>query len=253
MSGARYHVSCSALSLTPFSVALESVSASFDGWQIVSEGKHNLALIEEEFNDLSQSYDLDYTVHAPFGDINISSLNKAVRMASVTEIAGCMRVGAKLGIQKYVIHPGKLSVLSSIDRERAMLLSRESIRTLSSLADSLGVDMLVENMTGRFALAPARRELGMLIAGTRAGICLDVSHASLEGQLDAFTEDEETLGMIHLSDNDGLTDGHIRVGTGTLDWVKIRSLVGELNLPVIIEGLSLEDCREGRKFLEPPR
>lgn len=246
----EYHLSCAALSLLPFSKALESIPEAFDGWQIVAEGRHSLDMIAPEFKDSSHSYDLEYTVHAPTSDINIASLNKSIRLASVTETARCLREGANLGIRKYVIHPGRHSVLSSFDRERAFLLSRESIKVLSNLAVSLGVELFVENIAGKSAVAAAPKELRMLVTGTRAGICLDISHAVLEGQLDAFTAEEQSVGMLHLSDNDGVSDGHLRLGSGSIGVKGVLPFMRSLKLPVVIEGLTVEDCEAGRVLLE---
>ncbi len=246
----KFHVSCASLSLIPFSRALESVAEKFDGWQIVAEGKHSMDLISKEFADMSQSYDIAYTVHAPFSDINIASLNRAIRLASVTEVASCIRVGASLGIGSFVLHPGRCTLLSHGERERSFLLARESLKSLSALATSLGVSILVENASGTDAIGSSAREMKMLTAGTRAGICLDISHASLDGSLNEFIAEGDSIGMVHLSDNDGRSDGHLPVGTGSLDVSTPLHFIRETGLPVVIESATLEGAAEGRAFLE---
>lgn len=226
------------------------MSEAFDGWQIVAEGKHSLPSLTKEFQDISQSYDLEYTVHVPFSDINIASLSRAVRLASVTEVAECMRRGAELGISRFVVHPGAYSVLSYADRERAFLLSRESIKSLSVLAVSLGVELFVENMHGDDAIVQGGREMKMLLAGTKAGVCMDLAHASLTGRQDSFDDCDQLIGMIHLSDNDGRSDSHSRLGTGSVDLHAALNLASRADLPVTIEALSIEDALIGKELLE---
>lgn len=226
------------------------MSSLFDGWQIVAEGRHSLVSSAKEFQDVSQSYDLEYTVHVPFSDINIASLNRGIRLSSVTEIAECIRRGAEIGISKFVAHPGSYSVLSYPDRERAFLLSRESIKSLSVLASSLGVELFIENMCGQDAIAPRGRELKMLLAGTKAGICLDFAHEMLTGEQGSFDECEEQVGMIHLSDNDGASDSHSRLGTGGVDIRRALDFATKAALPVVIEARSIEDGRLGKEWLE---
>ncbi len=240
-----FHLSCASLSLRGLADVIESIPESFSGWQIVAEGRHNLRSVSAEFRDIAGSYSFDFTVHAPFSDINIASLNKAIRLSSVTEIADCIRAGADLGLQKFVIHPGMHSVLSSADRERAFLLSRESIKALSSLAESTGVELFVENMAGKDAIGTTPRELRLLLSGTKTGICLDISHAALEGQLVAFSAEERVVGMVHISDNDGSRDTHARIGSGKLELGGAVQLLKKLGLPAVIEAGSVEDAIHG--------
>lgn len=250
MSGLKYHLSCASLSLSSLSDSIESVSKAFDGWQIVAEGKHGLTSAAKEFRDVSQSYDLEYTVHVPFSDINIASLNRAIRLASVTEIAECLRRGADLGISKFVTHAGAHSVLSYSDRERAFLLSRESIKSLSVLSASLGVELLVENMCSIDSIARDGREMKMLIAGTKAGICLDFAHAALTGKQESFADTEQMIGMLHLSDNDLKSDSHSSLGTGGVDCRAALEMAKRTDLPVVIEARSIEEGRLGKEYLE---
>ena len=246
----KYHLSCASLSLAPISDSIESVAKVFDGWQIVAEGKHSLTAAAKDFRDVSQSYDLEYTVHAPFSDINIASLNRAIRLASVTEIAECMRKGSEMGISKFVTHPGAHTVLSYADRERAFLLSRESIKSLSVLSDTLGVELFVENMCGSDSIARGGQEMKMLLAGTKAGLCIDFAHAALTGEQDSFADSEQLIGMIHLSDNDGKSDSHSIPGTGVVDCRAALEMARRTGLPVVIEARSIEDGRLGREWLE---
>ncbi len=245
----KFHISCSSLSLTKFSDALETVYGEFDGWQIVAEGRHGLGMIGDEFRDIAGSYSLEYTVHAPFSDINLASLNKSIRLASVTEIAECMRRGAELGIRKFVAHPGHHSVLSSNDRERAFLVARESIKSLNALAESLGVELYMENMTGPKAIGSTVREMKLLLGGTSVGICLDFSHALLEKQLQPFLEEEASIGMLHISDNDGVSDTHAAIGSGMLEPARIIPFAGETGLPLVVEALSVQQGVLGKEVL----
>lgn len=245
----KFHVSCASLSLLPFGQAFELVSGKFDGWQIVSEGRHALSAISDEFRDVSESYDLQYSVHAPMSDVNIASMNRAVRLASVTEVAECIRAGSLLGIHSFVAHAGCHSVLSSIDPERGFLLSRESIKSLSALAQSLGVELLIENATSG-CIGSRAAEMKLLLSGTRAGFCLDIAHASLEGETASFQDLEEITGMVHLSDNDGKRDSHARIGTGVIDLAAVMPLIRRTDAPVVIEALTIEDAVEGRKAVE---
>lgn len=245
-----YYLSCSSLSMQPFEQSVEDLADHFDGWEIVAEGRHNLQLISKEFEDVASSYDLKYSVHAPFSDVNISSLNKSIRMASINEIASCIRMGAELGIKRFVLHPGQHSVLSMQEKDRALMLSREGLKTLQHLASSLDVELLVENMPGNNDIGSKARELSRLLSGTGIRICFDVSHACLQHQLDQFLELRDMIGAVHLSDNDGSSDTHLPVGSGKIDYLDILNEIEKLELPVVIEAQSIEDAIKGKEYIE---
>lgn len=246
----EYYLSCSSLSMQPFHQSMEAIADNFDGWEIVAEGRHNMQLISKEFEDVSSSYDLKYSVHLPFSDVNISSLNRTIRAASINEVASGIRMGAELGMKRFVLHPGQHSLLSLQDTDRALMLSREGLRTLQELASSVGAELLVENMPSGHSIGSKARELFRLVNGTGAGICLDISHASLQNELDSFISMKQMIGSVHISDNDGVSDSHMPVGEGKVGYVDLIEKIEELNLPVVIEARSIEEAIRGKEYIE---
>ena len=63
---------------------------------------------DNELIDLINSYDLKYTVHAPFIDVNIASLNPAVADFSVSEIERSIDLANMIDSNIVVVHPGIL-------------------------------------------------------------------------------------------------------------------------------------------------
>ena len=52
------------------------------------------------------------------------------------------------------------------------------------------------------------------------GIVLDTGHANLEGQIQPFLEKlPKKIAHVHVSDNHGVTDEHLGLGDGSIDWV----------------------------------
>ena len=66
---------------------------------------------DAELIDLINSYDLKYTVHAPFIDINIASLNPAAADFSVHEIERSIDLANMIDSKIVVVHPGILGLL----------------------------------------------------------------------------------------------------------------------------------------------
>ena len=151
----------------PFEDVLEGVSKIFGHWEIVSEGDHYLPIIGTSLESLMRSYDLTFSVHAPFNDINIASLNESVREMSVIELIKIMNMCAELDIKTVTIHPGLYSMVVSGFEERSVANAKRSLRTLDRMAQECGVHLCVENMPGfKFFLGHTAEEMETLLEGT---------------------------------------------------------------------------------------
>ncbi|MBX8631786.1 MAG: sugar phosphate isomerase/epimerase [Thermoplasmata archaeon YP2-bin.285] len=246
----KLHLSSLSLCLKGFEENIEEVASNFEGWQLVAEGRHSPEMVSDVFEDLSGSYDLQYTVHLPMDDINLASLNRSIRTASINECARAISTFSLLGVTTFVLHPGNYSLLSFQERERAIVLSREAIISLSSYAASHNSTLLVENLpSDTFALGSRYSEMRKIIDGTRAGLCLDISHALLEGELSAFLAARDSIKMLHISDNDGKSDCHLPIGRGVSDHSAILRNLHTMNCPLVIEARNLPEAIEGKNYL----
>ena len=96
--------------------------------------------------------------------------------------------------------------------------SRRSIEELLRIAKPLGVQIAVEVIPNDLSRA------GSIVRFVEddldgVGICLDVGHAHLDGDvLDAVETVSEHLIATHLHDNRGRTDDHLLPFDGTIDW-----------------------------------
>ena len=92
------------------------------------------------------------------------------------------------------------------------------------------------------------------IKAENVGVCLDIGHvhysrAPLEEWFSALGKH---IGYLHLSDNTGVYDDHLTLGSGTVDWKKASELASKLgeNIPVTLEVGSAESIARSLDFLE---
>lgn len=97
------------------------------------------------------------------------------------------------------------------------------------------------------------KRLMELVKAPNMGICLDIGHINysrvpLEGWFDALGE---YTGYLHLSDNMGVYDDHMTLGTGTVDWEKASKLSSALkkDTPVTLEISSPENIAASLDYL----
>ena len=156
---------------------------------------------------------------------------------------------AEIGVG--VIHPGGIECLDRNTWEQVKARRTESFLELSDYAGERGVRMAVENMNDRVGAGlGARRRFGAelwellelleAVDSPVMGICLDTSHAHVQGQDQPrlIRELGELLIALHISDNDGTGDRHWIPLRGSIDWppiivaLKEISFGGDFNLEI---------------------
>ena len=247
----RIGVSSPSFCTYPYEDVLEGISKIFSHWEIVSEADHYLPMIGLSLESMMKSYDLTYSIHAPFNDINIASLNESVREMSVIELIKIMNMASELDIKTVTIHPGLYSMVVSGLEERSVMAAKRSLRTLDRMAQECGVRLCVENMPGfRFFLGQTAEQMSELLEGTNLPICLDIGHANTTGQLNEIID---TLGSrimnVHIHDNDGKQDQHLTIGEGTVDFDDCLKRLSSYGGRYIIECKTLESGSESQDRL----
>ncbi len=243
-------VSSTAFSVMNFRDILERVSQDFEAWEVVGEGRHSLPAIEKEFLELTPSYDLEYSAHSPMSDINIGSLNPRMRGASVRELLEGMGAAARMGMDVYTVHPGFMTPIGFVAKDKVKEAARSSLRRLESMSRELGVTVALENMPrSPFSMATDPASLIELMDGMDIGICFDVGLANTMGLIDEFLELKDRFVNIHVHDNMGAIDEHLPVGRGTVDFLGLLGRLSGYSGRYVIESRGMDDAVDSQKEL----
>ena len=62
--------------------------------------------------DILESYNLKYTIHAPFMDVNIATLQDKSRLNSIKQIKDSIDLANEIDAEAVVVHPGLASFLA---------------------------------------------------------------------------------------------------------------------------------------------
>jgi sugar phosphate isomerase/epimerase len=168
-----------------------------------------------------------HSVHAPtttgfvggrWGEtLTIAAGDEAQRQLAVAETIAALGVAAVVPYQFLVVHLGVPSAEASANSRAAVARSLEQIL---EAAQRVGVTLALELIPNPLSVAPRLvRWLEDDLDLDRAGICLDVGHAHIVG--DVMEAVETCSGHIvttHLHDNGGTRDDHLMPGHGTIDW-----------------------------------
>ncbi|MBE0522467.1 MAG: sugar phosphate isomerase/epimerase [Candidatus Methanoperedenaceae archaeon] len=250
------NISFSSLALVndPFDWAYDLEDLGFTGWEIVSEGKQQLN--EEtllKITNVLETTDLAFTLHLPFSDLNLASLNNPIWKETIKQMTMCLGKASDF-IELAVVHPGHLSPLGMQVPELAWQANIEGLRSICDAAFDYGVTVGVENMVNmKFILGKQPGEiLGMIDSLERenVGLTLDVGHANTNGLLPDFLKEMDSVVHVHLHDNSGRTDEHLEVGKGTINWKEVVQGLDAYKGRKVIEARTIEEGTASLRYLE---
>ncbi|MCL2289016.1 MAG: sugar phosphate isomerase/epimerase [Candidatus Bathyarchaeota archaeon] len=210
--------------------------------EILDDGTHELDKNRVNLlKEAAASYDLEYTVHAPFADINIASPSPTMLNASLTRLTKSLYHAHALDAKLWVLHPGARTGISQFYPGEEWKQNVRSIQELYAVAEQLGVNIAIENLPAKYWFTMSRPEdFQKFYKETELpiGIVLDIGHSSLENQTYLFFEQlADKIAHIHVSDNKGVDDDHLGIGYGAIDYSLVAKTLKKIgyNKRVIIE------------------
>ena len=239
------------LSRWDFPYALGRVAEHYQAWEIVAEGKHLLRDIHADFQRLSPSYDLEYSIHAPLSDVNIGAINPRMRAAALNEVLEALDMGHRMGVDLLTVHPGFLSPLTVLDRDTAIQATKGSLKAIDARAKDLGIRVALENMPEMpVSMAKVPEELLLFLDGTELGVCFDIGHANTVGNISDFLSVKDRFINMHVHDNVGDRDRHMVIGEGNIDFRRWLGAFRPYRGRYVIEARELERSLVSRDRLQ---
>jgi sugar phosphate isomerase/epimerase len=226
--------------------------------EIVDDGTHALDKKRiAALKEAAKSYDLQYSLHAPFADINIASPSKTMLAASIKRLRQSMISASAMDAKLWVFHPGAKTGISQFYPGAEWKQNTESIKKISATAEELGLNVALENLPAKYYfLMSTPEEFARFYRETNlpVGITLDLGHANLEGQVEPFfNQVADKIVHIHASDNDGSDDQHLGIGKGKIDYNWFKQTLNKIGYDktVIIESItdSLDSLKKLKQIL----
>ena len=91
-------------------------------------------------SEILESYNLKYSIHAPFMDVNIASPQDQSRLNSIAQIKSSIDLANEINAEAVVVHPGLISFLANkYFKKEVYEFANESIKEIGDYAKDLGV------------------------------------------------------------------------------------------------------------------
>ena len=229
----------------PFDWAYQLEDLGYSGWEIVNEGKQKLT--RENLNEAKQiveTTNLTITIHLPYSDLNLASVNQPIWEETVRQMKGCLDLANDFA-RLAVLHPGHFSPLGMQMPDAAWLQSISGIQQICDHAANLDMRIAVENMVNMPAILGRQPEEieGILETVDRenVGFIFDVGHANTNGNVESFLKLKDKMIHAHVHDNHGERDEHLPVGNGTVPWKKVAAAFEGYKGRIVTESRTLEE------------
>ncbi len=190
----------------------------------------------DELNCLFRQNSMLATLHAPFWDLSLGSVDEEIRKLSVKRIVTSLNIAKSLNAKNVVFHSGytETSYISSPKLEWNNRFYA-SLGEILDYAGSFGLKIALENVY--------ERDVEFFVSACETfknqglGICFDCGHYNVYGA----TPLEEWLGAlapylraVHLHSNNGKADEHLAVDEGNIDFEKIFRILAEKKVAPLI-------------------
>ncbi len=183
----------------------------------------------QDFDDVARllhQKDLSITLHAPFMDMVPGSPDPLMRKTTVRRLRQAFDLLPIFEPRTIVCHTGFDSRRYPSHVDRWIEASAESWLPLLGIARETGTRVMFENVyesTPDVHLALLSR-----LESPQAGFCFDVGHWHVfsEAAMGEWLEKlQPFLGQVHLHDNLGDDDAHQAVGSGSIDFQSLFSIL----------------------------
>lgn len=245
-------ISSPAFALEPFSKTFDAVAEKFEFWEILADLEQLLPDIAEELKVRAPSYDIKFSVHAPFNDLNIAALNPQLRNLAVNYVKNTIKTAAELEISLVSLHPGHFCPSGIYNTKKVLETNLRSIHEIAKFANDYSLSLALENMPIKnWTLGNTAEDILNMINDTELGICFDIGHAYIQNEVEKFLEHVDRIYNVHIHDNDGRRDQHLILGEGAIDIPQIiKTLNDNYTGAIIIESNTLEEGVKSKEVLQ---
>ena len=203
--------------------------------------------------DTVESYDLKYSIHAPFMDVNIASLQDHSRLNSIEQIKSSIDLANEINAEAVVVHPGLIPFLANkYFRDEVFETANESMIEIAAYGDDLGVMTTFENMpTFESMIYENMNDLNEFLSSNGLYMTLDVGHANHAG----YSADEmifDCIKHVHIHDNFGDDDSHLPLGEGSIELKRVVNNLESKNYDgiYILEVNDYDSIKKSYEYME---
>lgn len=189
-----------------------------------------------------QNNNLSCTLHAPFFELSIGSLDPFIRKVSRDKYKKAFELIEIFQPKSIVCHLGFEENKHGYKEKEWFKYTLEGWQELVEISANHHTPVMLENT---YEKNPRQhKKIFEALSSPFAGFCLDVGHVMAfagNSWQDWLPELKPWLGQLHLHDNDGQKDRHLPIGSGLFDFKGLAAYLTENSMNPLV---TLEPHRE---------
>jgi sugar phosphate isomerase/epimerase len=208
------------------------------------------------------------SVHAPVAEgfaggqwtasLTLASSDAGARARALAEAERALQIARQIPFRVFVVHLGVPRWISAGVADNSRDGARRSVEDLHAQAQPLGVQIAVEVIPNELSRPGSLVHfVEKVVDAADVGVCLDVGHAHMEGDLvEAIETVSEHLTAVDLHDNRRRADDHGLPFEGTIDWPAALTAIqkvgyeGELTFEIGGRGPTKDTLARARRTRE---
>lgn len=185
---------------------------------------------------LSKEYGLECVLHSKSWDINIASLNKSIREASIGEIKASIDLALEIGANEVTIHPPRETVIG--ERDYYVNRAREGLEEIIEYAESQKTRISLEIMEKiPKELITSFEEFKEILGNMykRISYTIDIAHCENKQDFETIYNQLPSVSKLHISNKQGKLL-HTPLSQGDYDFMELFPYLEKKHIPMVIEG-----------------
>jgi len=213
------------------SEALEILEKRVKYVEIGCDGNINVML--DGNVEIAQSYNLNYTLHCPITDLNLSSYRDKIRKVSLEFVKDILEIATKIDAKLIVLHPGYC--VFKYDYEKALNSLIKSLKDLNNIQEEFGIQITIENMPSYDMFMFRNPDKEIIENLNELKITFDIGHSFLNNNISDFLKISDKIAHIHIHDNNGGFDEHLCIGKGKINFNNFKKDLKKIDAIKMIE------------------
>jgi len=193
-----------------------------------------------KIKDILSTMDVGVSIHGPYHDLNIASLNVRISNETVRQINEAIDVASRLDSKIVVAHSGYISS-RKYRMEKAFDILLRNFARITKHAEDCGVTLCMENIASKpKALGTHITDIKKIMNTVNSKnfrLCLDSAHANTTGlkPKEFVARLKEYVSHVHVSDNTGNNE-HLPIGMGNINFNEFLYALKPYSGFLVVEG-----------------
>ncbi|MGI6075902.1 MAG: sugar phosphate isomerase/epimerase family protein [Pyramidobacter sp.] len=201
-----------------------------------------------EYASLAQHYGLTTMVHSCSWDLNLSSLNEAIRRTSIEQVIASIKLARRVDAVEVTVHPGHMTRPDC--RAESAALMRASLEEIAKASRDFEMPVsleVMEKIPKEFVTSPAAMKEIVGDLFERFVYTIDTAHCDSEDEIETALRDMPRLSKIHVSNRRG-NQYHTPLSDGDFSFARLLPKLASCGVPLVVEGFDAsDDCEVLKK------